>query len=48
MTTELNDFKWNSQMISDKWLNTEKNTMQVSSFRIAFDGTLESLTGLEK
>lgn len=48
MITELNNFKWHSQIISDKWLNTEKNIMQVSGFRIAFDDALENIFGLVK
>lgn len=46
MTTEVNDFKWHLQIISDKWLNTEKNIMKVLGFKIAFDDALESILDL--
>lgn len=46
MTTEGNNFKWHLQIMSDKWLNTEKNTMQVSGFKTAFDDALESILDL--
>lgn len=43
MTTELNNLKWHSRIISEKWFNTEKDIMQVSGFRIAFADALEYL-----